>query len=314
MDRTKEIRDLAYKNMSEASAELRGHQFGDETWSKYRMRTEQTWSFDRFPDTPKWENQDLSDKIILLWYEQGVGEQLLFAQYAQRLASEAKRVIYECDSRIVSLLQRSMPEVDVIPYTVPWDERVYDVDYQCPAGDVLTYRIHSWKDFPFSKGFLKPDPDLVDHFQNKYVKYPDLVGLNWSSSAQFWSSSKSIPLHLFNRLGKDRPILNLQYGKHASPYIADDEVNIFQDFEHVAALVLACDEIVNISNATAHVVGGVGKHNYVLLPNGVGRHWYWFPECRPHPFYFNTEILIQTVPLFWDNIVSQVTNKILDKS
>lgn len=313
MDETKELRKLAYKDMCEGSARLRSHDFSDEAWSKYRMRTYQVWPYDRFPGITRWNGQDLKDKTILLWYEQGVGEQLLFAQFASRMAKEAGRVVFECDKRIVSLLQRSMPDVEVVPYTVPWDDKVYEADYQCPAGDVLTYKISSWKDFTFSNGFLKPDPLKVEYFKNKYRDYDKLVGINWASSAQFWADTKSCPVKKFKKLYTKVPCISLQYGQHYCPFKVDDEVNVFNDFESTAALSTVCTDIINVSNATAHLIGGLGLKNYVLLTQTSGRHWYWFPECRPHPFYVNTEVVIQNIPYFWDNKVSYITNKILDK-
>jgi hypothetical protein len=271
-------------NLNKGVQRLRDGDFSATTWDLYDARTYKTWFCPRFEQSRRWAGEDLSDKTILLWYEQGIGDQILFASFLVPLVKKAKKVIFECEPRLVSLIQRSFPTVEVIPYQYPWDERVYDCDYQIPMGSVGKYLISSFYDFHFTRGYLKPDPERVEHFRNKYAG-KNLVGISWSSSAQFYSDAKSVKLEAFEDILKGRNCISLQYGTKDDRVSCDDEVNLTQDIDDTAALMGACDKIITISNAAAHLAGATGRDTHVLVSNGFGRHWYWYPQASYNPFY-----------------------------
>jgi len=301
--------------MASASAKLRSHDFSAEVWEGYRQRNKQVWFYPRFPNIEAYTGeQELKGKTLLLWHEQGIGEEILFLPFAIRLARQGVNIVYECDQRLVPLFSRSVPEITFVPYEVPWNEAVWAADYQCPLGDPATFQLRTWSDYPFTGGYLKPDQDQVEHFREKYSKYSNkLVGITWASSAQFWDRNKTVPVTNFEPLYSEVPCISLQYGNHYCPFKQDDEVNLSADIDRLAALISVCTDVVCISNATAHLAGALGVDNNVMVPQGKGRHWYWFPECKPHPFYANTEVFIQSIPMFWDNITNRIINKVLDK-
>ncbi|MDP2125665.1 MAG: tetratricopeptide repeat protein, partial [Parvibaculum sp.] len=60
-----------------------------------------------------WEGQDLTDKTIMVWREQGLGDDLLFSTCYSDLIARAGHVIIETERRLVSLYQRTWPEATV---------------------------------------------------------------------------------------------------------------------------------------------------------------------------------------------------------
>lgn len=271
-------------NLNIGAQRLLAGDFSKETWDYYDARTYKTWFRPRFDPSTRWEGQDLSDKTLLLWYEQGIGDQLLFASFLVPLVKRAKHIIFECEPRLVSLVQRSFPTVEVVPYQYPWDERVYNHDFQIPMGSAGKYLINSFYDFHFTRGYLKPDPERVAYFKDKY-KDKKLVGLSWASVAQFYNKAKSLDLNVFKTILDNRDCISFQYGTQDSRVYSDDEVNLTQDIDDVAALMQACDHVVTVSNAAAHIAGATGVKASVLVTNGFGRHWYWYPQATYNPFY-----------------------------
>ena len=295
---------------------LRKHEFTNEAWSNWLERGKPVWFYDRFPMIKTWKGQSIKDKTILLWYEQGLGDQLLFIYTAQLLKSEkfgASRVICEVDKRLVSLLTRSFPDVEFIPYQYPWDEVVYEADFECALGDVMCYTTNSWEDFPFVRQQLIPDAGLVKHFKEKYAGH-DLVGVAWASGAQHGAKNKSLDPKLYRKLAESSTCLSLQYGNTSTPdyIVVDDEVNLTTDMEGVAALIEACSHVVTTSNTVAHMAGGVGVPTDVMLPQGMGRHWYWYAEVSPNPFYFNCSVHMQSIPGYYNNLIDKIAKKRLD--
>jgi len=61
------------------------------------------------------------------------------------------------------------------------------------------------------------------------------------------------------------------------------EVDNREDLDGLAALIEACDEVVSIGNATAHLAGALGKKTTVLLPEAPS--WRWLAQGTTTPWY-----------------------------
>jgi len=78
-------------------------------------------------------------------------------------------------------------------------------------------------------------------------------------------------------LGKDYGIDVIQF----------DEVDNTNDLDGLAALMLACDDIVSTTSATVHLAGALGANTKVLLPYsprwiwGSGSQSYWYKSVKP---------------------------------
>ena len=57
--------------------------------------------------------QSLKDKRILLWCEQGIGDTLNWASRLPLITSQADHCILECQEKLVPLLERSFPDIEV---------------------------------------------------------------------------------------------------------------------------------------------------------------------------------------------------------
>ena len=62
---------------------------------------------------PEWTGQDLSGRDVLLWGEQGLGDQIMQARCLPEIVRKARSVTVECDPRLHSLLKRSFPQVQL---------------------------------------------------------------------------------------------------------------------------------------------------------------------------------------------------------
>jgi tetratricopeptide (TPR) repeat protein len=60
---------------------------------------------------PKWNGQNIADKTLLIWREQGIGDELWFFSLIGNVLPICNNIIIECDKRLVSLLQRSFPKL-----------------------------------------------------------------------------------------------------------------------------------------------------------------------------------------------------------
>ena len=71
--------------------------------------------------------------------------------------------------------------------------------------------------------------------------------------------------------------------KHGIDICELEEVDKFNDIDHLAALISACDQVVSVSNVTVHLAGAIGIPSKILVPtnnlfylgvNDVDSCWY----------------------------------------
>jgi ADP-heptose:LPS heptosyltransferase len=113
--------------------------------------------------------------------------------------------------------------------------------------------------------------------------------------------------------------VNLQYGEvtadleRAKAQLGievyhESEVDNRNDLEGLAGLIDACDEIISVGNATAHLAGALGKKTLVLLPFVAG--WRWLHEGERCPWYDSVTLLRQTVRDDWSAVLAQVNGRL----
>jgi tetratricopeptide (TPR) repeat protein len=62
---------------------------------------------------PKWDGQSVAGQSLLLYGEQGIGDEIMFASCIPEVSAMAARTALLCDSRLAPLFKRSFPEVTV---------------------------------------------------------------------------------------------------------------------------------------------------------------------------------------------------------
>ena len=135
---------------------------------------------------PTWQGEDLNGRSLLLWAEQGLGDQILFASVIPDLLARGVRLIVECDPRLVALFQRSFPELRVVPRQDPPVGETQAADWQLALGSLPRYFRRTLRDFPTHGGYLHPDPAKVTAWEQRLGSGKKLrVGLNWAGNPAF---------------------------------------------------------------------------------------------------------------------------------
>ena len=136
-------------------------------------------------------------------------------------------------------------------------------------------------------GYLKAKAGLRDYFRERMgVGSADrVIGLSWKSAAPETGAARSLGLEeLVSALsagGSRVRFVNLQYGDVESELrgvserlgievYSESEVDNREDLEGLAGLIEACDEVVSVGNATAHLSGALGQKTWVTVV-GYGR-------------------------------------------
>lgn len=270
---------------------------------------------------PLWQGQDLTGKTLLLWPEQGIGDDILQFSALAEVIAQAQTVHILCDPRMAPLLRRSMPQSLVIHPKGEWMPAQLlrdDIDYQCSTGTMLRYLRPDFASFPTRRqSYLRPDSERVAAIRARYAQLPGRkVGLAWHSKNRLNSVDKACPLRLW------RPILslpgitfvNLQYGdvQDELDQIAQDlgvrihhdgEIDQMRDMDGFLAQIAALDAVVSISNVTAHAAGAMGTPVLILL--SANPLWVWFHDRADSPWYPRARLFRQQRLGEWQPVVEQ---------
>ena len=273
-------------------------------WDDYNQR------FDRVKEgnvrrptpPPVWQGESLVGKRVLIWTEQGIGDEILHSSIVDEVITRAGSCIIECSQRLAPIFARSFPSAKVLGWSAahtavtPADQ----VDFQIPVGDLAGHFRTSFARFPNRRGFLKADAEKVAALRRDYEKRAAgrrIVGISWSSQNAYLGDKKSARLANLVPLlrNTDAMFVNLQYGncsseiddvrRHGVDIFQDPTIDAMTDMDTFFAQVAAMDLVITTSNTNAHVAGSLGIPVWIMLPISKGMLWYWFTRRTDSPWY-----------------------------
>jgi tetratricopeptide (TPR) repeat protein len=267
---------------------------------------------------PQWDGNKDKNKL-LVWGEQGIGDQILFSSLFHELLSLEKELLVSVDRRLIPIFRRSFPAIKFLDKEELVPESLYDE--QIAIGDLAKHFRINIDSF---RGSLSPY--LIDD-QLKTNKFKATLkdfgkkccGLAWQSTNKDFGDDKSIPiLDLMPLLGMQQyKFINLQHGSVAADILKLEnscnnnlfqmpEVDLTNDLNSVLSLVQSCDLIITSSNSLAHIAGALNKKTILILPFESGRFWYWHEVNGYSLWYPSIRIFSQTRRGSWGEIIEDV--------
>lgn len=239
---------------------------------------------------PEWKGQPLQGKSVLVWYEQGLGDQIQFARFAQGLkARGASHVALGCRPALVELLKTATGVDEIVP--VPRGGRIqinrYDfwsryLSLPAPLGATL-------ETLP-TRPYLSAPADR----RGKWPGYEGKVGFVWRSSPTgFNARNKNVPDDLARR------ILDL-----GAVSLHPEDTGV-ADFADTAAIVEQLDLVISIDTSVAHLAGAMGKPCWTLLPR-LHCDWRWLRDRSDSPWYPTMRLFRQARANDWAPVIDRV--------
>jgi tetratricopeptide (TPR) repeat protein/ADP-heptose:LPS heptosyltransferase len=271
---------------------------------------------------PRWSGGRV-DGALMIWGEQGLGDEILHASMVPDLLARTPSVVFEVEPRLAPLFARSFPSVTVIAC----QKELYagKVDAQEPLASLGRFLRRSFEEFPRrERGHLVAEAARAQALRQRLASDGRrVIGLSWVSKAPVGGASKSARLADFEallRLSNCR-FVDLQYGDTGDERaaLARDlgivverlgDIDNTNDLDGLAALMSACDAVVTVSNTTAHLAGGLGRPTFVMVPHGYARIWYWFHDRSKSPWYPRVEVRRQQSGQPWANVVAAVAREV----
>jgi tetratricopeptide (TPR) repeat protein len=252
---------------------------------------------------PRWDGVPSPGKNLLIWREQGIGDEIEFSTCLEDLRQSGMNIIVECEPRLLTLFQRTYPDFYFRPSSVlangfPVFE---DFDLQYPMGSLPRLYRRELSAFRKHQRELLLDTECLSKFKLLLQEFSDkkLVGLCWRSgllSVQRNDSYTHLSDWEYLLQQPDFVFVNLQYddceaelqameNKLGISIVRWSDLDLKNDLENVLALIKNLDAVVTVGTAVSSFAGVVATPTFVLSKQswmmlGENEHYPWFDSVR----------------------------------
>ncbi len=283
----------------------------EEGWRNYELGfgamlpAESYRSLRRFHQ-PKWHGQNISGKRILLWGEQGLGDEILFSTCFHELLDLDVDVLVECEPRLVSIFQRAFPSFRVREPMVGGDRfsSMNDFDVHTPFGSLCHLFRNNLESFKREKPLLSSSAEKFEEFKTRLSVLRNtnkvLVGICWRSGMLSASRNLHYTALVDWQVLLKNPnyqFVNLQYGEceeelktiekdFAISIIRWPDIDLKNNLEGVLGLIDNLDCVVSAPTAVCQMAGALGKKTFLLTRRewpmlGCEAEYPWYPSVMP---------------------------------
>ena len=123
---------------------------------------------------PLWRGEPLAGRSILIWSEQGIGDEVMYANIFADVIARAQRCIIQCSPRVAALFRRSFPTAAIFDRDLSPDE-LRGIDFQSPAASLGEWLRADFASFPKHTGYLAANAS-GGHGGNGFLRVIELFG------------------------------------------------------------------------------------------------------------------------------------------
>lgn len=285
-------------------------------------------------DAPRWDpkTQDITGKRVLVVGEQGIADELVFANCLTDLIDAVGprgQVYLAVEARMVGLFQRGFPKAIVgghkavrlegrltryVPFTEDLEPKL---DHWVPIASLMAVYRPTIASFPAHHGYIKPDPEKVAYWKGELAKLPEglKVGLHWKSLVmtgaraaffaagfQRWEPILTAPGCVMVNLQCGDVSADLEAAEAAGVFIWTPPINLKDDLEDVAALSVACDLVLGPGIAGTNIAAASGARTWmVAAPDD------WHLMTTDHyVFYPDVKIFVRGAVDGWPEVIDRM--------
>lgn len=291
-----------------------------EGWREYEWRWKTNQMPERKTKAPVWQGEDLTNKTILIYGEQGLGDHIQFVRYARVLHKQFPKVKIVLEGRQpVRRLFESIPEVYAV---INIGEQLPVCDYVIPmvtlAGRLTPNMgaiVSSRREFVLKEHDIQRWADRMKELPPGFR-----VGVCWAGLARMadpnanaidvirstylaqWQQLADIPGIIWVSLQKGSPSEQVKTpprGMAIADYTED-----MHDFYETCCVAKNCDLVISVDTAVLHATASVGVPTW-LLSRWDGC-WRWFGSRSDSPWYPTLRQFEQPAPGDWDGLMANV--------
>ncbi len=289
-------------------------------WEDYEYRFDSgNMVPNRFSNIPKWEGPTSPPCNVLIWAEQGLGDEIMFSTIFPDLEKLPHNFYIECDVRLYEIFKASFPRLHFVRKRTITS--VDGIQSQLPLASLGLHFRNQESDFPRQPGghLRLPEGKIGPATLAELNSLPrPWTGVSWESYAltKNFRGRKSISAIEFSSLTRKLPgsVINLQF---PNPHRHENQVtqeipdrtntltalDLKNDVAALAELMSQLDHVITIGNSVAHMCGAFGIPAKVLLPSVPD--WRWGTETKTSHWYESLRLIRNASQDNWDDILIQ---------
>lgn len=262
-------------------------------WPLYEARKDFPGSNSiRLPHPNEWAGEPLAGRSVIVWPEQGFGDQIQFVRFVRQLQAQGAEVtvvawpvLHGLFSQLPVKVVRRQPNLRI------------------PAPDYWTL----YMSIPAGLGLRLQDLDGA-----AYLSAPQRNRERWAGSVQRGSIGyawRGRPTHgndAHRSLPSPDPLVDALRVTGA-PLV--DLTEPLGDFADLAAVIEQLELVVTVDTAVAHVAGALGKPCWIMLP-WLQQDWRWMQGRDDSPWYDSVRLFRQQRPGDWAGVLGELSRNL----
>jgi tetratricopeptide (TPR) repeat protein len=282
-----------------------------EGWRNYEARLRSAGMTVRHLHVPLWQGEASNGQSILVWGEQGLGDEIMFASCLPDLLASGVRCLLDCSPPLRALFKRSFPGVTLL------EAEARPVDGAIGIGSLPSLFRTRRELFPRHNGYLRADPGRQVFRQERLAALGPgrKIGVAWRGGLSHTGrAQRSLPIEqllpLLRLGGLDW--VNLQHDGCQADLDRLRELGIrvanwadaLADLDETAALMANLDLVVTVCSTVVHLAGALGRATWVLTPRGAA--WRYLAHGSEMPWYPSVVLYRQIDPGNWGPVVDRI--------
>tara|TARA_B100001173_G_scaffold251481_1_gene222451 strand:- start:337 stop:2043 length:1707 start_codon:yes stop_codon:yes gene_type:complete len=275
-----------------------------------------------FPDIPVWDGCLDLDSPLLVWAEQGYGDNIQFVRYIPILIEMGINVVLSTRKPLISLFQKClMPSAP--PIIEHRRQDLQGFSHHIPLLSLPRVLNTSMSTIPRMPGYLKPPVDIPDKLRLKRQPFALNIGLVWASGAdnKDMYEDKSMKLDslmpMFDNWRNERLLVihSLQVGvdsEDVNPWLNQwgvvDWSHSLESFYDTAVVVKQLDLVISVDTAVAHIAGAMDVPVWLMLQHNAD--FRWLRGRDDSPWYNSMTLFRQKALGDWDSVVLKISNRL----
>lgn len=236
---------------------------------------------------------DISDKVLLIHYEQGFGDTFMYCRFVPMMKNLAKQVIFVVQDSLYDLIKNSKIISDGVMVVSECQSENLEYDLHMALLDTPFVLKISAQNLPLCEKYLEVEDDKVKVYADKYLNKSNRIKVGICLHGNKNANYKGRDLELF----KMQELFNL---KDVEFYLLteDKETEIqnliplgetFETFTDTACAVKNMDVVLSTDNVILNLAGSLGVKTLGLFTKYPNFRWFklsgndvgWYKSVRP---------------------------------
>jgi len=280
-------------------------------------------------ETPEWMGE--KDRTVVVFGEQGIGDEIMFATILPDMAKDCKKIIYDAHPRLYKMFRKAFKDIGIDCYGTRKDRELawidnYNIDCKVPIGSIAKFYRKKLEDFP-RKPYLVADDYALKTAEAELNRLPKKklnIGISWKGGTHKSSKeSRVLPMGelmpLFDNL--DANFISLQYHDNAiheidrftesTHKVIHHFKDIVDDYNLTLGLISKLDIIISVPQSVIHLAGAAGVRTIQLCPY---RHmWQMGVYGQDMPWYSSVSNIWQPSHGDWGYTITQAILKVKEE-